>query len=473
VRGAFPILYCNARAGRCRRTADGPDETLEPLFEEIVRSVAPPVFDPEMPRSAFARFPVPLRVAWAPEMRFHKPASARVFRIAFPPWGARDNKIDHRQCGASQRPRRKTMADNYTIYLVNRSTEAQIFWCFLQEPVGLAGQSGVFANSAASVSVIPDYEGENYFTIPAQYVVGAGASNNAVGLDVKVTSAITRNANLTNNFSAEYKEAPPNQGPSLTLTDKKAGDNEIWIAANAFNRASNENQGWFSNMSFGVNTATGFMGMTWSPSPSTTRKLIPILNFYVAVGEYGANTLAEYTTVSNDSAQLTQRSFERLAATVTYTAKGGWEITKGKPKPSLLARSATTIGSLVDAHRYMTRAHSDLIRLGGESAVQSGNLLAEPAKEQKVTVKTVKWADRSDMRGDEVAAPTLTFLTGALTVTTALAAAFTYFVLSGVEFNITSGPAGGTTIDFTYSGEQSAAAIQNLLKAGADILLRR
>ena len=45
----FPILFCNARAGRCRRTADGPDETLEPLFEEIVRSVAAPVFDPEMP----------------------------------------------------------------------------------------------------------------------------------------------------------------------------------------------------------------------------------------------------------------------------------------------------------------------------------------------------------------------------------------------------------------------------------------
>jgi GTP-binding protein len=45
----FPILYCNARAGRCRLTADGPDETLEPLFEEIVRSVPAPVYDPEMP----------------------------------------------------------------------------------------------------------------------------------------------------------------------------------------------------------------------------------------------------------------------------------------------------------------------------------------------------------------------------------------------------------------------------------------
>jgi GTP-binding protein len=45
----FPVLYCNARAGICRRTADGADETLEPLFETILKSVPPPRFDPEMP----------------------------------------------------------------------------------------------------------------------------------------------------------------------------------------------------------------------------------------------------------------------------------------------------------------------------------------------------------------------------------------------------------------------------------------
>ncbi len=45
----FPVLYCNARAGKCRREPDGPEETLEPLFEEIVRSVPAPRFDPAMP----------------------------------------------------------------------------------------------------------------------------------------------------------------------------------------------------------------------------------------------------------------------------------------------------------------------------------------------------------------------------------------------------------------------------------------
>ena len=45
----FPVLYCNARKGICRLTPDGPDATLEPLFEQIVTSVPPPVYDPGMP----------------------------------------------------------------------------------------------------------------------------------------------------------------------------------------------------------------------------------------------------------------------------------------------------------------------------------------------------------------------------------------------------------------------------------------
>jgi GTP-binding protein len=45
----FPVLYCNARTGRCRRTADGPEETLEPLFAEILRTVPAPHYDTDAP----------------------------------------------------------------------------------------------------------------------------------------------------------------------------------------------------------------------------------------------------------------------------------------------------------------------------------------------------------------------------------------------------------------------------------------
>jgi GTP-binding protein len=45
----FPVLYCNARKGLSRRTPDGPDEPLTPLFEQILQTIPTPTFDPEMP----------------------------------------------------------------------------------------------------------------------------------------------------------------------------------------------------------------------------------------------------------------------------------------------------------------------------------------------------------------------------------------------------------------------------------------
>ncbi len=45
----FPVLYCNARKGLCRTEPDGEDTLLAPLFEQIVTTVPPPSYDPEMP----------------------------------------------------------------------------------------------------------------------------------------------------------------------------------------------------------------------------------------------------------------------------------------------------------------------------------------------------------------------------------------------------------------------------------------
>ena len=45
----FPVLYANARRGVVRRSPDGPDEPLTPLFEEILKTVPPPRYDDLMP----------------------------------------------------------------------------------------------------------------------------------------------------------------------------------------------------------------------------------------------------------------------------------------------------------------------------------------------------------------------------------------------------------------------------------------
>jgi GTP-binding protein len=46
---AFPVLYCNARRGLCRREFDGEDHPLLPLFEQILESVPAPSQDPDRP----------------------------------------------------------------------------------------------------------------------------------------------------------------------------------------------------------------------------------------------------------------------------------------------------------------------------------------------------------------------------------------------------------------------------------------
>jgi len=45
----FPVYYANARTGRCRTSPDGEEQLLVPLLEEILRTVPPPLYDPESP----------------------------------------------------------------------------------------------------------------------------------------------------------------------------------------------------------------------------------------------------------------------------------------------------------------------------------------------------------------------------------------------------------------------------------------
>lgn len=224
------------------------------------------------------------------------------------------------------------MPSQYTIYLVNQSSSTQTFWCFLTRPAEIASDPNVFANSSASIAIDSNDPSTNYFVIPVQYSVGAGASNNAVGLDVQVTSTISQNSDLAQVWNADYANAPPKKGPKLNLASTSTGPNSIKLVTNSFNQEDNESLGWYSNQSFGIQTASGFMGMTWSRSPNQSRTLTPKLSFYISVGSFGSSTLADWTQVSNDSAQVSvPGSFTGGACTVTLLNNGKWKIAPGKP----------------------------------------------------------------------------------------------------------------------------------------------
>lgn len=361
------------------------------------------------------------------------------------------------------------MSTNYTIYLVNESSSTQNFWCFLARPDELVDDPAVFANSSTSLAVASQAPGINTFTIPVQYVVGAGASNNAVGLNILINSSITNNANLKDTWLAEYATVPPNMGPSMKKTGDAAPPNTIAIKSNAFNQANNEANGWFSNMSFGIKTNQGFIGMSWSPSPQHKRTLTPKLKFYVATGTYSSNTLASWSDVSNDSAEISvPYDFQYNCCTVTLTDTGGWVVKPGKPSLAKLLAKGTIdyFNSLIQSHRSLAKAHADIVALArlvfnDNTSPQKDTLSLEETglqDEQEDTVTGVEW---DTALTDELTG--LTFLSGTLSVNVALSAAFAFFILGSTKFSITeSYKEGAKKVKFSYNGPKGVEAIKNL-----------
>lgn len=220
---------------------------------------------------------------------------------------------------------------NYKIYLVNEGATDKNFWCFLEKPEGVLGKK-VYANSNAMLNVLPNYPGVNKFTIPISYQIGVGASNEAVGLNIKIDSNIMEEVKLTDLYHAKYATAPPKRGPVLTLDQQQSSPaNTIKIKSNNFDRVKNENNGWYSNMSFGIKTANGFIGVTWAPSPNEDSTITPKFAFYIATGNYTSNGLADITTISDTSAKVTLDQFKNLEATVTLNSKGDFIVTPGRP----------------------------------------------------------------------------------------------------------------------------------------------
>ncbi|MBC9034706.1 hypothetical protein IAG41_20140 [Sphingomonas sp. JC676] len=344
------------------------------------------------------------------------------------------------------------MPTQYKIYLINQSSSTQTFWCFLSRPAELASDPKVFANSSATLAIDPNDPSTNSFTIPVQYVVGAGASNDAVGLNVKVDSMITQDTDLGQVWDAAYANVPPNKGPKLTLDSGTAPDKMLKIITNPFDQENNEANGWYSNQSFGIMTAAGFMGMTWSPSPNQSRTLTPKLTFYVNVGDFGSSTLADWTNVGNDAAVVSvPGSFIAGACTVTLLNNGKWKIDPGKPPQLAMLENLPFLKS--DAHR----------QLMAMAYLADGTV-------QKETVKSVHWNGSAQAEAvEEGEGAPMTFLTGSITVGVALTATFAFFALSGVYFTVTS-VTGGTTVNFTYNGTQSAQAIHDLLVTGAQVI---
>lgn len=227
----------------------------------------------------------------------------------------------------------------YMIFLVNELPSVQLFRLFLDRPQQLENNPATFAISTASLNVAPTRAGQiDTFTIPAQYQVGAGSGSKPIEVDCYPASFQFVNAQLTQLWEADYFTVPPPRGPDLRLIDNSAGSHDIDIKTNPFSPAHNEALGWYSSQSFGIQTAQGFIGMSWSPNPNQVQELTPKLTFFVTVGSpgNGSNCLINFTDINNSSPPLNAPDDFDLdgKATVTLTATGTWVISPGAP-PSL------------------------------------------------------------------------------------------------------------------------------------------
>lgn len=330
--------------------------------------------------------------------------------------------------------------DTYTIYLVNTSADPQLFCCFLERPQELANDPEVFANSHVSLRVTPNYKGLNRFVIPVQYVVAAGASNTVVALKAQVSSAIMSDAKGTDTWNAAYANAPPHQEPDLAIDPSKTGADKIAITSNHFTKVQNENNHWFSSQSFGIMTEAGFVGMTWSPKPGQTRTVTPKPTFYVAVGNYGSNSLVDWTTIAKTAQRVrAPGDFQYGECTVTYDGSGKFHVSQGKPAKILAAANAVSALTL------------------DKPGLAEGKV---------ASLRSVYWLSGPDPSSDYTA------LTGTITVDQALATGFTFFVLGGAVFPIDGKTQGQTTVRFNYSGGESAKVIKSHFKVGATLFFR-
>ena len=298
----------------------------------------------------------------------------------------------------------------YTIYLINNTESTQQFWCFLAPPDELASDPGVFANSSTTLAVASQSESINTFTIPVQYVVGAGADNHAVGLNIKVASTITKQAELQQTWEAGYPTVPPNMGPTLKPGSQTSKPNSIAIKSNAFNQGQNEANGWFSNMSYGIQTIQGFIGMSWSPSPQQTRTLTPKLKFYVATGSFSENSLASWTDVSNGSVSIAVPGDFRLnKTTVTLTEVGGWLVTPGAPhlqkgKFISLAARSRRLDDLIQSHMMLSESLTGLIAVARPSERGEMGVADQKAAVASVTGDSSLTATEATGSGSDTAA---------------------------------------------------------------------
>lgn len=360
------------------------------------------------------------------------------------------------------------MPTTYKIHLKNLQSADKTFWCFLNLPESQIS-ADIYANSSANLTVSQYQSGQDdSFTIPLQYVVQAGASNQAVALNTLIQSSLKKNTDLAAAWHADY--FPANKGPKLYLaTDVPNPDNkEVDIWTNDFDKSQERLKNWYSSLTFGVLSQNGFMGVTWSPDPSETYRIKPKVQFYVATGSFESNTLADITAISSQSAPVTADSFDgNNECTVTLLSTGKWLVEPGNTNQIVNSNSAI-LNNLVKANMELATSHSALVALF--STQHLSEIPANSKSNEQVISAGITIKQQLTLADEEGGLNS--FLTGTITVGAFIAAGFAYMIASGINLTISKRAGNGLEFEFTYNGQKGAEEVRKAFAAGQTIDFR-
>lgn len=226
---------------------------------------------------------------------------------------------------------RTNFMNTYSIYVQNHTSINQTFWLFMSQPEKLSVNSKIYANSSARVTLPAKSKHVTMFEIPIQYKLGARSENKAAGLDVRVSSRNTQNVEIEQVWEAKFSTDASNMAPSLKQFGGKAKKGEIDFLSNDFSPSEAKLNRWYPIQTFGLETGTGFVGMSWEAQPSDLVSISPNLKFFVNTGSFTANTLADYTSVKRNAAEINEDSFDGYSVTVTLEETGKWSVKRGRP----------------------------------------------------------------------------------------------------------------------------------------------
>ncbi len=220
------------------------------------------------------------------------------------------------------------MSTTYTINVRNLQQDPVTMWLFLAAPKYSTNPSQVFQNSTTFLQV-PTYNPNSHqiFKASVQYLLEAGQQTVPVEIGNQIISNTTIDASLDTGYLANYS-SQMGGFPSLSAgstTVPPAADNMV-VQTNTFTPV----QSYYNSMTFGVQTSSGMTGVTWTPSPNIDYAITPTLTFYVAVGSYASNVLAEIDATSATNAVLKTGyggSFNQFNNSwVTYEVDGTWQV---------------------------------------------------------------------------------------------------------------------------------------------------